>query len=111
MMAGALDRVAFLDRAVIAENHDADIVRFQVQRHAAQAAWKLHHLAGLHVVQAMHAGNPVADRKDRAHFGDVCLGPEALDLLLEDCGDFGGADFHLCNPFHGQLHLEQLGAD
>ena len=33
--AGALDGLAFLDLAVGAEDHDADIVGFEVQRHAA----------------------------------------------------------------------------
>ena len=59
--AGALDRVAFLDRAVVAEDHHADIVGFQVQRHALDAAGELHHLAGLHVVEAIDARDAVAD--------------------------------------------------
>ena len=36
--AGALDRLAFLDLAVGAEDHDADIVVFEVERHAFDAA-------------------------------------------------------------------------
>src|SRR5207244_3055197 len=36
--AGALDRVAFLDVAVVAEDHHADIVDLEVQGHAADAA-------------------------------------------------------------------------
>ena len=34
--AGALDGLAFLDLAVGAEDHDADVVGFEVQRHAAR---------------------------------------------------------------------------
>ena len=45
--AGARDGVAFADLLVVAEDHHADVVGFQVQRHAAQAgAGELDHLAG-----------------------------------------------------------------
>ena len=39
----------------------ADIVGFQVQRHALDAAGKLDHLAGLDIVEAVDAGDAVAD--------------------------------------------------
>src|SRR3546814_10767631 len=48
--AGPLDGVAFLDVAVRPEDHDADIVGFEVERHAANAARELHHLTGLDIV-------------------------------------------------------------
>src|ERR1700746_793132 len=35
--AGALDGLAFDDLAVLAENHDADVVGFEIERHAANA--------------------------------------------------------------------------
>ena len=59
--AGALDGLAFLDLAVVAEDHDADIVGFEIERHAAHAVLELDHLAGLHVVEAVDAGDAVAD--------------------------------------------------
>ena len=92
--AGALDGLAFLDLAVGAEDHDADIVGFEIERHAFDAALELDHLAGLHVVEAVDAGDAVADRQHLADFGDFGLLAEILDLLLEDCGDFRGADIH-----------------
>src|SRR5205807_4336759 len=49
--AGALDRLAFLDLAVGAEDDDADIVGFEIERHAAGAVLELDHLAGLDVVE------------------------------------------------------------
>ena len=85
--AGALDGVAFLDGAVVAEDHDADVVGLEVQRHAADAAGELHHLAGLHVVEAVDAGDAVADGQHLADLGDLGLLAEVLDLLLEDRGD------------------------
>src|SRR5215475_1554273 len=109
--AGALDGVAFLDVAVFAEDHDADIVAFQVQRHALDAARKLDHLAGLDAVQTIDARDAVADRQHLAHFGDLGFGAEIGDLLLENGRDFGGTDIHLGNPLHGKLQALELAAD
>ena len=82
--------------AVVAEDHDADVVGLEVQRHAAQAgAGKLHHLAGHAVLQAEHAGDAVTDRQHLAGLGDVGLGVECGDLLLQDLRDLGGADLHI----------------
>src|SRR5262245_45571181 len=92
--AGAPDGVAFADVAVVAEDHDADIVHFEVERHAARAVGKLDHLAGLDLVEAIDAGDAVADRKHLADFGDFRLLPEILDLLLENRGDLSGPDIH-----------------
>ena len=92
--AGALDGLAFLDLAVVAEDHDADIVGFEIERHAAHAVLELDHLAGLHVVEAVDARDAVADRQHLADLGDFGLLAEILDLLLEDRGDFSGADIH-----------------
>ena len=78
--AGALDRLAFLDLAVGAENDDADVVALEVERHAAHAVLELDHLAGLHVVEAVDAGDAVADRQHLADFGDFGLLAEILDL-------------------------------
>jgi len=92
--AGALDGLAFLDLAVGAEDHDADIVGFEIERHAFDAALELDHFAGLHVVEAVDAGDAVADGEHLADFGDFGLLAEILDLVLEDCGNFRGADIH-----------------
>ena len=85
-----------LMRAVVAEDHDADVVGFEVERHAANAAGKLDHFAGLDVVEAVDAGDAVADRQHLADFGDLGLLAEILDLLLQDRGDLCGPDFHTC---------------
>ena len=92
--AGALDDVAFLDVAVVAENHDADIVDFEIERHAARAVGELDHLAGLHLVETVDAGDAVADRQHLADLGDFRLLAKILDLLLEDRGDLSGPDIH-----------------
>src|SRR6185436_13004378 len=92
--AGALDGLAFLDLTVVAEDHDADVVDFEVERHAAHAVLKLDHLARLHVVETVDAGDAVADRQHLADFGDFRLLTEILDLVLQDRCDFCGADIH-----------------
>src|ERR1700691_3597112 len=92
--ARALDGLAFLDLAIGAEDHDADIVGFEIERHAFDAALELDHLAGLHVIEAIDAGDAVADRQHLADFGDFGLLAEILDLLFENRGDFRSADIH-----------------
>ena len=97
--AGALDRLAFLDLAVGAENDDADVVAFEVQRHAARAVLELDHLAGLHLVEAVGAGDAVADGQHLADLGDFGLGAEIGDLGFQNGGDFSGADIHQPTSF------------
>src|ERR1700761_1696273 len=92
--ARALDGLAFLDLAVGAENHDADVVGFEVQRHAARTVLELDHFTGLDVVEAEDAGNAVADGQHLSDFGDLGLLAKILDLVLEDRGNFRGADVH-----------------
>ena len=97
--AGALDRLAFLDLAVAAENHDADVVGLEVQRHAARAVLELDHLAGLDLVEAVGAGDAVADAQHLTDFGDFRLGAEIGDLALENRRNFCGADVHQPTSF------------
>src|SRR6266849_5108819 len=90
----SLAGLAVLDLAVGAEDHDADIVGLQVQRHAAGAVLELDHFAGLDVVEAVDAGDAVADGQHLSDFGNLSLLAEILDLVLEDRGNFRGADVH-----------------
>src|SRR6201998_1846416 len=92
--AGALDRLAFLDLAVRAEDHDTDVVGFEIERHAAGAILELDHLTGLDVVEPIDAGDAVTDGQHLSDFGDLGLLAEILDLVFEDRGNFRGADVH-----------------
>src|SRR6185437_4584502 len=92
--AGALDGLAFLDLAVGAEDHDTDVVGFEVERHATGAVLELHHLAGLDIVEAVDTGDTVTDRQHLSDFGNLCFLSKILDLVLEDRGNFRGADVH-----------------
>src|ERR1700722_16688439 len=91
---GALDGLAFLDLAIGAEDHDADVVGFEVQRHAAGAVFELDHFTGLNVVEPVDTGDAVADGQHLSDFGNLSLLAEILDLVLEDRGNFRGADVH-----------------
>ena len=71
--AGALDRIAFLDLLGVAEQHRADALLFEVERDAEHAVRELEHLAGHGALDAVDAGDAVADRDDAADFGDVDL--------------------------------------
>ena len=66
--------------AVVAEDHDADIVGLEVEGHALDAAGELDHLAGLDLVEAVDAGDAVADRQHLADLGDIGLGAEILAI-------------------------------
>src|SRR6185503_1803920 len=66
----------------------------EIERHAARAVLEPDYLGGLHLVEAVDAGDTVADRKHLADLGDFGLLAEILDLLFEDVGNFCGADVH-----------------
>src|SRR5262245_50689033 len=69
----------FADLFVRAEDHDADVVGFEVEGHALNATVELDHLAGLDVVEAVDAGDAVADRQHGADFGHLRFGIEIRD--------------------------------
>jgi len=80
--AGPLDRLAFPDVAVAAEDDDTDIVALEVQRHAAHAVLELDHLAGLDVVESIDAGDTIPNREDLAYLGYFCFIAEVRDFLF-----------------------------
>ena len=92
---GTADRVAFLHRKVGAENHDADIVGFKVQRHALHAgSWEIHQLTRHDILQAINTGDAIAHGQHRANLSDIRFSVKASDLLLEDFRNFSRTDFH-----------------
>ena len=93
--AGALDRIAFLDLGVLAEQHRADAVLFEVERDAEHAVRELEHLAGHGALDAVHARDAVADRDHGADFGHVDGWTACSDLVADDLGDLFGSDIHL----------------
>ncbi len=99
-LAGARHRIALADQAVIAEDHRADIVGLEVERHALEPrARERDELTRHHVLQAEDARDAVAHAQHLAGLGDVDLLVEGGDLLFEDLRNLGGADIHQAAPF------------
>src|SRR5262249_20640749 len=74
------------------------------------AAVELDHLAGAYVVEARHARDAVAHRDHLPDLGDLGRHVEVRDGLLEDGGDFGGADIHHADPFMARRRRSSLVA-
>src|SRR5262252_4014477 len=71
-----------------------DIIGLKIEGHTADTVLELDHLAGLNIVEAIDAGDAVADRQHLADFRHFGLLAEILDLFFEDRRDFCGADIH-----------------
>ena len=110
--AGPLDGRAFRNFGVRAEDDYADIVGLEVEGHALGAVVELDHLTGLDVVEAVDAGDSVADRKHGADFGNLRFGVEIRDLVADDAGNFSGADIHgYVLAFHRLGESVEFGSD
>jgi hypothetical protein len=92
--AGRLDRVAFLDLGVIAQNHRADCLFLEVQRHAHDATREFEQLGRQGAFQAVDLGDAVADLHDRADRARLDAGVELVDRRLDDGRDVVGTDGH-----------------
>src|SRR5439155_21426014 len=90
----ALDDVALANAAVLAKDHDADIIHLGIEGHALHPVRELDHFASLDLVEAEDAGDAVADREHLANLGDIGLAAETGDLLLQDRRDFRRTNFH-----------------
>ena len=98
MLLGPLDRVAFVNFRVVAEQHRADLIFFQVQRDAENVVRKCQHFAGHAAVQPVDARDAVAHRDHRADFFDRDRLLVVLDLLAQNLCDFVRFDIrHSCS--------------
>ena len=88
--AGAAHGLALLDVLPVAEERGADVVLLEVEREAGDAVLELEHLQRHAVLEAVDAGDAVADLEHGADLGEVGLDVELLDPLLEDRGDLFG---------------------
>ena len=77
--------IAFLDGAVITENHDTDIVGFEVQGHTLHATLKFYHLTGLHFVKTVDTRDTVTNRQHPSYLCNLGVAAKICDLFLEDC--------------------------
>mmetsp|Transcript_34403 Transcript_34403/g.111957 ORF Transcript_34403/g.111957 Transcript_34403/m.111957 type:complete len:320 (+) Transcript_34403:990-1949(+) len=90
--AGALHTVALDDGAIVAEDHDTNVVGLQVQCHALQTAGELDHLSGLDALQAVDTGDTVADAEHTSDLLHILLIREVRNALAQDLGELGWAD-------------------
>jgi hypothetical protein len=77
------------------EQHRAHALLFEVERDAEHALPELEHLARHGALDAVDAGDAVADRDHAADFGDVDLDGVAAQLVANDLGDFVRSDVHV----------------
>jgi hypothetical protein len=92
-----LDRAALFDFLVVAKEHGADAVFFQIERDAEDSVLELQHLAGHRAFDAVNAGNTVTKGNHTPDLGDVHLYCVAADLVANNLGDFFRSDIHI-NP-------------
>ncbi len=97
---GALDGVTFFDVTVGAEDNDTDIVGFEVQRHAHDAAGEFDHLAGLDIVETVHTGDTVTNGQHAANLCHLSFLTKILDLVFQDRRNLCCLDTHLSDLFH-----------
>ena len=90
-LAGAAHRLALRDVLPLAEERDADVVLLEVERDAGHAVLELEPLERDAVLEAVDAGDAVADLEDAADLREVGLDVELLDSILEDRGDLFGS--------------------
>ena len=70
-VAGAADGVALVDLLPLAEEHGGDVVLLEVQREAGDAVVELEHLERDAALEAVDAGDAVADLDDGADLFDL----------------------------------------
>src|SRR5205814_5453015 len=98
-VARGLDRVAFGDVLVLAQDHGADGVALEVQREAegrraVGRRRELQHFAGHRIGQAVDAADAVGHRNDGALVADVGARGEAFDPALDQFGNLCGIELH-----------------
>ena len=80
---GALDLVAFLDLSEFAEQHDADLVLFQVHGDTGHPVRERQQFAGHDFVETVHTRDAVTQGDDGACLVHGNLGFVVLDLLAD----------------------------
>ena len=111
--ARALDRLALLDAAAVAEERGADVVLLEVERDAVTPCSNSSISRAMAVLEAVDAGDAVADLEDGADLGEVGLDVVLLDPLLQDRGDLLRANRHVrsfSSPRPGSGRLSWSGS-
>ena len=72
-----------------------DALFLEVERDPEYTVREFEHLTGHRALDAVHARNPVTNRDNAAHFGDVHLDGESADLIADDLGNLFGSYVHI----------------
>ena len=107
-LAGALDLLALFDLLEVAEDHGADAVLVEVERHPEDAAGELEQLLGHHRRQALDVRDTVAGVDDGADLFALGVGLEAGDILLDRALDLIRRDRQLCHGFSSSYFVVGL---
>ena len=110
--AGALDLVALGELGVVAHDHGAHLILFKAHRQAGNAVGKGEEFARHDLVQAMDAGDAVAERNDGSNLIDPDFRVVIRDLLAENLRNLVCFDLsHACSSCSfGRSNLENLEA-
>ena len=96
-LGGRLHGGALADGAAVAEDHGADRVLVEVQGQAPDAALELEQLVHADAGEPRDGGDAVADLDHAADLGRRHVRREAVEVLVERCGDVSGVDGQLCH--------------
>ena len=94
-LAGASDGIALANLLPLTEQHNGDVGLLEVEGEAGHTMRQLQHLEGNAALEAVDAGNAVANLDDGADFLDIGGVLETTDLVLEDGCDLVGAQLHV----------------
>ena len=104
-LAGALDLFAFLELGVVAEDHAAYLILLERERQARNAVREAEQLAGHDLVEAVEAGDAVAERGNGPNLVNLDLGIVVRDLLAKKLCDFVCLDLsHLLSCPYRLVH-------
>src|SRR6266481_3857917 len=86
--ARTLNLAAFLNLGIVAQDHGANLIFFQVHGDARNAVTKIEQLAGHDLVETINTGDSIAQRDNGANFVHRDLGLVVLNLLAYKFGYF-----------------------
>jgi len=110
-LAGTFDGIAFLDACVRAKKGNTDVVFFQVQNHAHDAAREFEEFHGHGVLDAVNTGDTVTNVEDGAGLAHLYALIVVLNLFLNDFADFVCFNLHvLFTPLESLPEVLQLRA-
>src|ERR1700733_12580761 len=107
-LTGALDLLALFDALEVTQDHRADAVLVEVERHAQNPAGKFEELLGHHRRQALNVRNTVAVVDDRADLLPGGVGGKGANVFFDRALNVVSGDCQLCHGFSFFLLVDWL---